>query len=1133
MTINSPKGLSSTTPSLFQPSVVRLTGNEQANSITFNLVEANSFVDTNIDSTSSFKYDIPGAGLKSTQQLNIDWSKFENHTFFNSAQVKINVAFDKIQNQYPFDGTNKEVETYFDSLTGYEKYLYDNYPKNKGYLFFSGTNGEPFGGTYVTVKDMAGAAYPNLSIKKDGTTILNPGSKSVTIEYWLWIPPQANNNQIIFDKHSGSMGFMATLDSDVSALTANTTFHIVSSSIATSLTLQLEKNKWNHFAWVWNREPGFYNLYGYQNGTLVSSGSVPVEFGTFSANGDLLIGSGSALGSFVPGDTLSGSIDDFRIWHSVRDINQIKENQKKAIFAQNDLKLYYRFNEASGSNSALVIDASSNSLHGKLNTSAMLLNVRNLSTSSTSGTDPMDYELLEYCPILFPQHPEVKSYRTQLLSEAALFDAGNPNLITRLVPEHLLIEGQYDAALDTEQGQILTDLQSGTDPRSTKLGATQTFLLLLYTWAKFFDEMKLYTQAFSDINFVDYDNIDTVPSQFLQQLAASQGMSLPPLFTGASVDQFINANNLQTDISINQISLQQIQNQIWRRILINLKDVVRSKGTVHAVKSFIRSTGIDPDNTFRIREYGGPTKRNLTFVRDKRNEVASMLDFFEGGLITSSPLSASRIEPGFPELGPPGSNHLLTSGSWTYEGIYKFDLSIKNTQSVARMFSSGTISGNETKSLLVNCLAVTGSNGTNITMFARPNEDPNSPYLQITLDNVNVFDGDKWYISFGMTRNDDIQNVTSLVSSSYFLRAGKQNFGEITEIYSSSIFFNNNEPTFNNNFSLSGLSNSEGNYLQIGSSSIDTSSVFLNDSILIPDLARETDFKGKVSNIRFWSKSIRDNEWLEHIRNYKSEGVQNPLLNYNFNTISSGSFERLRIDASTDQPDTKSDLLGNLQIFDFSQNNLHFSGSDFLPDESIIVPEIFYYSYLSPKFDEASTTNKVRVRSFLDFENVQQTPWAEVAPVHDLLPNEQPTDSTKFTVDYSIVDALDQDIVTMFATFDLLDNIIGSPELMFSPDYPGLDQLREIYFNKLVDKLNIKNFFEFYKWFDTNIGTFITQLIPRKTKFNGTDFRIESHMLERPKVEYLTYEQYLGDDNRDSLRNVILLQLFIGNFVRY
>ena len=59
--------------------------------------------------SASFRYDDPGNPLKSTQQLNIDWAKFENHTFFNSAEAKVNMTFENIINHYPFDGTVDEI----------------------------------------------------------------------------------------------------------------------------------------------------------------------------------------------------------------------------------------------------------------------------------------------------------------------------------------------------------------------------------------------------------------------------------------------------------------------------------------------------------------------------------------------------------------------------------------------------------------------------------------------------------------------------------------------------------------------------------------------------------------------------------------------------------------------------------------------------------------------------------------------------------------------------------------------------------------------------------------------------------------------------------------------------------------
>ena len=69
-------------------------------------------------------------GLESTQQLKVDFSEFRNHTFFNSAVVNTNVAFDKVLNGYPFDGTRADIVNYLEKLTGFERYIFNNFPNN-------------------------------------------------------------------------------------------------------------------------------------------------------------------------------------------------------------------------------------------------------------------------------------------------------------------------------------------------------------------------------------------------------------------------------------------------------------------------------------------------------------------------------------------------------------------------------------------------------------------------------------------------------------------------------------------------------------------------------------------------------------------------------------------------------------------------------------------------------------------------------------------------------------------------------------------------------------------------------------------------------------------------------------------
>jgi len=227
------------------------------------------------------------------------------------------------------------------------------------------------------------------------------------------------------------------------------------------------------------------------------------------------------------------------------------------------------------------------------------------------------------------------------------------------------------------------------------------------------------------------------------------------------------------------------------------------------------------------------------------------------------------------------------------------------------------------------------------------------------------------------------------------------------------------------------------------------------------------------------------------------------------------------------------DQTGNMTFLDFSLNELHLSGTGFPNDTKCLVGELFDHSYLSPYFDEAATDEKVRVRGFNDQTLIDATPWASVAPVHEIVASERPSDDTRLSIEFSLIDALNRDIITMFSTFDAIENAIGSPELVYSPDYPDLVKLRDIYFNRIKEKLNFQSFFEFFRWFDKSFSRFIEQLVPRKTQFKGTNFVIESHMLERNKLEHLTPEIYLAEEDRSKIRDNLLLQQLTGIVKKY
>jgi len=1182
-------------PRLFTPSTMRKAKNDESSGKFF----GNQIEDSNNLSSSSFSYDGQNNGLKSTQQMNLDFSRFENHTFFNSAIANVNVAFDRIINGYPFDGYKKEKEAFLESLTGFEKYVFDSFPKNVGYLFFSGSD-DPSGGSYIKVNDRAGVTRPVLSRLTTGESILDPDGKSLSIEMHLFVPSHgvSTQQQIICQKLSSkSFGFTLALDStSPSVPSASVVFTAVSGTKHATSVMRVQKGEFNHICAVFDRSRSFHEIRMYLGDELRRSykSHFPINaFGEDFRLEPLYIGSGTQVLQpgrakiINPTQTLSGAIDDFKIFHSIRTPDELKTYGKKSVYADDNLKLYFKFNEPHGIRvNDLVLDSSGGSLHSKItNYTSTLRNTGSVSYLSTGEelVVPLTHENRSDNPVLFPAYQDVMNLNSELLTSASNYDNANPNLITKLVPAHYLLEGAYEEGFREVEGTI-EDSYAGNDmPGSGELGSPQILSAFLYVWAKHFDELKVSMDVFANLIYVDYFEVDTIPDNFLSFLAKYYGFDMPSMFSNASLSQFLSAEDIGTNAGVNEYSLQAVQNRVWRQVLTNLQDVIKSKGTLHSIKSLIRSIGIDPDTTLRIREYGGPTKRSLSGSRETRARNTSMLDFsgsltkiatstplldFQGRtrakvfpFIISPFLSGSRVEVGYPNPtgtmvkaypNPPfhgisnnANDGLFTSGSWTYEGVYRLSQPVSGilptTQSLARLHVTGTGIPARYEGVLFNLIAtsgsisVTGSNEGSVTLYGRPSwhsGSANANILKLSLTGTEIFDGDRWHVSFGRHRNDEIGSVAS---ASYFLRAAKAPVGEITKIYTTQSYFLNNTQYLDRNAleHFSTANNKSGLFVAIGSQSLNLIGRYLNDRVYVPNVqARETRFAGKIGQMRFWSKALRIEDWKEHVKNFQSLGVKNPKTNFNFVKTASGSFQRLRLDASMEQEVSSSDSSGEIKIFDYSQNDMHLSASGFEKRVPVLSFEKVYYTQLSTKLDENTSTNKVRIRSYLDPEEAFENEVG-IAPVYSITPSERPQDDPRLSIDFSVVNTLNEDIIKIFGTLEALDNILGNPELIFSPDYPDLDNLRNVYFNRLTDKMNLKQFFEFFKWFDTTIGDFIENVIPRKTKFLGTNFVIESHFLERPKMEYYYTEIYLGDNDRGGLKGTIGLSQYVGKIKKF
>lgn len=233
--------------------------------------------------------------------------------------------------------------------------------------------------------------------------------------------------------------------------------------------------------------------------------------------------------------------------------------------------------------------------------------------------------------------------------------------------------------------------------------------------------------------------------------------------------------------------------------------------------------------------------------------------------------------------------------------------------------------------------------------------------------------------------------------------------------------------------------------------------------------------KGYFQEYRVWNRALSGSEMDAHALHFENIGIQDPL-------------------------ETPHPLLGHwplvenvsssingaiVPVMDFSRRNRIGTGSDFPALNNPYKKFLQEYNYISPGIDLKWTENKIRIRnkSFLK--------KSEIA-----------NDTNEVALEFNLVDALNEDIMKIFSTFDVINNAIGSPINKYRDEYSDLEGIRRKYFERLGDSLNFNNFFNLFKWFDKKISDSIKQLLPTRARFIGGEQVVESHFLERPKYKY-------------------------------
>ena len=589
----------------------------------------------------------------------IDYSDPANFVRYGLAREYYNNAFERIQKQYPYDGSAAEKLNFYNSLTPFERYIFDEkYPKYNGHVTlgqgdwgeggsadFSSTTipqyirffGGPHEGNIIDADvrqennldvDLADGLTIEFWLKKNGAadegsetpkeSLVNIRNETDTQKFYLYIDNDQSQKRVYFhqENYYGSAWE-----------TTNTGYFDLGS-------VTISDNTWRHFAFTFKKGTGdtvtskcFINGQKVDSVTYSLVATVAPEYGISGSVAGTINGSGGSNPSAGPttGDDMvdaagngkanKASYDEFRIWKTERNARQIGLNwfrnvdggtntDKSKYFSKTsveenkvDLAVYFKFNEGISSTTGTASHFPGNE-----------------ASSSVAIGDNLivDYSGRINNGILVGYDSTLSMRNTgsaMVLASAAVSEEKDPLLFTE--------NPDYDAFLSPlmTSGSIL-DVDNRTalynnipqwiiDDDAQNGGELKKLLQIVGSYFDTIHSQIEHVKKFREAKYISSTNKTT---DYVSALLKAHGFNVPELF----VDPDVLANIFDQDEKrVFEEKLYNLKNKIYKNIYSNLVAIYKAKGTEKGFRNLFRCYGTD-DELFKINLYADGVEYKVT-----------------------------------------------------------------------------------------------------------------------------------------------------------------------------------------------------------------------------------------------------------------------------------------------------------------------------------------------------------------------------------------------------------------------------------------------------------------------------------------------------------------------------------------
>lgn len=536
----------------------------------------------------------------------VDYSDFSNFVFFNSALDYFNITGEKILNEYPYDGSRDRIQAFLDDLDGYQQYVVSVFPKNTGHLRFNPS----VSSSYISVED---SGFDPLT-GRSATAILSPGTGSITLDFWCQPPPALTGSEdimVALQKSSGSGDGYTVFYSGSSVF-----FRMISGSYTDQVSASVIPGQTTFVSCVYDQGSALL---------LILTGST-TEFPTIACSSSatisdridlgtvkFLMGSGSISSKTVR--PLTGALDDVRVWNYARSIFDTSGSFNVRQFAQSGLVGLWVFNETGSiphieynTQNAIVFDRSGHRVNGRIQ--QYFSGIR--ASGSLLPYDEPDLALIY-------DIPAVKEYILQQQTSGSAYDRDNDNLITRMLPDQFF---QLEEFRDTD--------------------VLEKFIYIL---GRHFDEIKIRIDQFVYVLRQNYGSFDQTPDALLAEIGKFFGWEFTGNFLSSEANQYIIGRNILHNLETNREidrKLYEIKNEFWKRTLINLMHIYKTKGTRESIESLLRVYGVN-QNFVHLKEFGLRPNVGITTERIFSDKSVAAIGLGSG----STQFTAYLLSPNF------------------------------------------------------------------------------------------------------------------------------------------------------------------------------------------------------------------------------------------------------------------------------------------------------------------------------------------------------------------------------------------------------------------------------------------------------------------------------------------------------